>query len=48
MENFYLQNDIIPYPKDLQEQLLYLDLFVLDKVTNESIQICKKCVIREQ
>lgn len=48
MEKFYLQNDIIPYPKDLQEQLLYLDLFVLDKVTNESIQICKKCVIREQ
>lgn len=47
-ERFYLSNDIITYPKSLQEQLLYLDAFVLDKVTNKNIEVCMKCVNREQ
>lgn len=47
-ERFYLSNDIITYPKSLQEQLLYLDAFVLDKMTNKNIEVCMKCVNREQ
>lgn len=47
-ERFYLSNDIITYPKNLQEQLLYLDAFILDNITNKNIEVCNKCVNREQ
>ncbi|KAL3233926.1 Protein MGA2 [Nakaseomyces bracarensis] len=47
-QKFYLDKNIKEYPQELQESLLYLDAFLICATNRKSIDVCTKCVRREQ
>ncbi|CCK73094.1 Mga2p KNAG_0M02410 [Huiozyma naganishii CBS 8797] len=47
-DKFFLSKGIREYPKSFQDQLLFVDAFLLDAKTNMNISVCMKCVKREQ
>lgn len=47
-QKFYLDKNIKEYPQELQQSLLYLDAFLICATNRKSIDVCTKCVRREQ
>ncbi|SCW00864.1 LAFE_0C13696g1_1 [Lachancea fermentati] len=44
----YLQDDVTNYPKEIQDQMLYLESFLICASNNKSTYVCSRCVKREQ
>lgn len=47
-QKFYLDEDITTYPKEIQDQVLYLESFLICASNNKPTYVCTRCVKREQ
>lgn len=46
-QKFYLEKDITSYPEEFQDQLLYVEAFLLCASNNRTTYVCTRCVKRE-
>lgn len=46
-QKFYLDKDITNYPQDFQDQLIYVEAFLLCASNNKTTYVCARCVKRE-
>ncbi|QLQ80644.1 hypothetical protein HG537_0D06450 [Torulaspora globosa] len=46
-QKFYLEKDISQYPQEFQDQLIYVEAFLLCAASNNTTFVCARCVKRE-
>lgn len=46
-QKFYLEKDVTEYPQEFQDQLIYVEAFLLCASTNKTTYVCARCVKRE-
>lgn len=46
-QKFYLEKDVKEYPQEFQDQLIYVEAFLLCASTNKTTFVCARCVKRE-
>lgn len=46
-QKFYLEKDVKQYPQEFQDQLIYVEAFLLCASTNKTTYVCARCVKRE-
>ncbi|SCU95713.1 LAMI_0F03422g1_1 [Lachancea mirantina] len=47
-QKFYLKDDITNYPRDIQDQMLYLEAFLVCASNGKPTYVCSRCVKREE
>lgn len=46
-QKFYLEKEVTEYPQEFQDQLIYVEAFLLCASTNKTTYVCARCVKRE-
>lgn len=46
-QKFYLEKDVSQYPREFQDQLIYVEAFLLCAASNKTTFVCARCVKRE-